>query len=124
MSSELPLLISPLKRLSPRELPNPSFLSPGVVGCAVAPPKEKLPNAPVEGNPADCGAADQGEEGPLIAALNGPAVVRLNDPNDELVSNPLSIFSPSLNLSPTPVLDALSLKSVLRLIKEGDGVDP
>ena len=120
-SSELTVPIRPLKRLSPRRLPNAPFFSPGVRGCAETPPREKLPKAPIGAYPADCGAADQGEEGPGSPALTGPVAVRLRAPNGDTYAEPSESLL-SLSLSPT-WCPKPSFRSVRRLRRDGGGVD-
>ena len=122
ISSGLSVLINPLKRLSPRKLPSPDLFSPGVVGCPELPPREKLPKAPIGEKPADCGAADHGEEGPLRPALKGPVVLRFNGPNGKAVLEAFSCLLLSFSLSLIVGPGLLSLRSVLRLSKEGVGV--
>jgi len=64
------------------------------------PPSEKLPKAPMGGNPALWGAADHGDDDPFGPALKGPVALRLNVPKGEVVSRwlsrvPLSLSFPS-----------------------------
>lgn len=119
ISSAPSVFINPLKRLSPRRLPNPGLFSPGVVGWPGLPPSEKLPKAPIGEKPADCGTADHGDEGPLRPALKGPVILRFNGPNGNAVSGVFSCLLLPFSLSVVVGPGILSLRSVLRLSNEG-----
>ena len=78
----------------------------------------KLPKAPIGENPADGGAPDQGDEGPLSQALTGCVLVLLSEPNGEAVTTLGPVFSLSLSsrLGPLP-----SFRSVFRRSRDEGG---
>lgn len=80
---------------------------------------EKFPNAPIGENPADCGAPDHGDDGPIAPGTAGPVTVRFNVPKGEAESTSvLGLLFPS---SFSSRLKPPSLKSVLRRMSEGGG---
>lgn len=89
--------------------------------CPKDPPSEKLPKAPIGGNPALCGAVDHGEDGPFAPGLKGAVVLRLNAPNGVEVSTDLPTAPLSLAFSSWWASWLLSAKSVLLLNKDGGG---
>ena len=78
----------------------------------------KFPKAPIGEKPADGGAPDQGEEGPLRPALTGCVLVLLNVPKGEAVATLGALLSLSLSSRLGP---KVSFKSVLRRSKDSGG---
>lgn len=69
-------------------------------------------------NPADCGAVDQGEAGPLSPALTGFVLVLFKDPNGDVISALGRLLSLSLSSKLGPKASA---PPVLRLERDGGG---